>query len=88
MSKKRVPSLRHYEIHNFTASLVTNNVGVEPYQQPFDDKTLNHPTPNCDDSAQLDIVVDSGEEDLRILTLMYRYLIIWHPLIAKIQSET
>ena len=33
-------------------------------------------------------LVDSGNKDLRSLTLMCRYLIVWHPLKAKISSET
>ena len=58
--EREFSSLRHNKICSITASLlteVTNDVGVEPYPQPFDDKTLNHVTFDCDDNAQIDMVV-------------------------------
>ena len=53
------PSIRHYEIRDFTASLLSKvccDVGVEPALQPLDHEPLWHATANREDGAHLDIV--------------------------------
>ncbi len=54
------PTIRHNEIRDITASLVTevcHNVATEPSLQPLSGEILNHRTANKEDGARLDIRV-------------------------------
>ena len=56
------PSIRHNELHDITAELMTevcHNVGTEPTLQPITDERLVHRTANREDGARLDVVVDN-----------------------------
>ena len=56
------PSIRHNEIRDFTAHLMTevcHNVAVEPHLQPLTGETLQGASSNTQDGARLDIAVDS-----------------------------
>ena len=55
------PSLRHTEVHDLTANLlseVCNNVVIEPHLQPLSSETLQYKTANRDDNARLDIAAN------------------------------
>ena len=57
-----LPSIRHNEIRNITADLlseVCHCVGLEPTLQPVTDERLTHRTANSEDGARLDIVAES-----------------------------
>ena len=57
-AKGRFPSIRHNEICNLTATLLTEvcyDVSIEPGLQPVTNETLTGATANCQDGAQLDI---------------------------------
>ena len=57
-SKGRFPSIRHNEVRDLTAELLTevcHDVEVEPHLQPLDDKTFKYKTANVEDGASLDI---------------------------------
>ena len=57
-AKGRFPSIRHNEIRNLTATLLTevcHDVSIEPGLQPVTNETLTGATANCQDSARLDI---------------------------------
>ena len=52
------PSIRHNEIRDITASLITevcHDVSVEPHLQPARRDQLNGATANCQDGARLDV---------------------------------
>ena len=56
------PSIRHNEICNITADLlseVCHSVGTEPNLQPVTEEQLTHRTANREDGARLDIVAES-----------------------------
>ena len=56
------PSIRHNEIRNITADLlseVCHSVGTEPNLQPVTEEQLTHRTANREDGARLDIVAES-----------------------------
>ena len=55
------PSIRHNEIRDITAHLLTkvcHGVGTEPHLQPVTDERLFHRTANREDGARLDIVAE------------------------------
>ena len=55
------PSIRHNELRNITADLlseVCHNVGTEPPLQPITDEHLIHRTANREDGARLDVAAD------------------------------
>ena len=55
------PSIRHNELRDLTAQLLTetcHSVGTEPPLQPLGDEQLRHRTANRDDGARLDIVAE------------------------------
>ena len=55
------PSLRHNEIRDLTANLLTkicSDVCVEPQLQPLSGESLNNRTANTDDHAHLDIAAN------------------------------
>ncbi len=54
------PSIRHNEIRDITASLLTevcHNVSIEPHLQPMTGESLSHRTANIEDQSRLDIAV-------------------------------
>ena len=56
------PSIRHNEIRDITADLlseVCHNVGAEPCLQPVTGEQMRHRTANKEDDARLDVVADS-----------------------------
>ena len=56
------PSIRHNEIRNITADLLSeicHSVGTEPNLQPVTEEQLTHRTANREDGARLDIVAES-----------------------------
>jgi len=56
--KSGFPTIRHNEIRDFTASLLTeicHEVQVEPTLQPLSRESFNHATLNKEDGARLDI---------------------------------
>ena len=60
-AKGGFPSIRHNEIRDITASLLTevcNNVSIEPELQPLSSETFNLASANTDDGARLDIGAD------------------------------
>ena len=55
---RKGPSLRHNEIRDLTANLLTevcSNVCVEPELQPLSGESLKNRTANTEDHARLDI---------------------------------
>ena len=61
-SRGGFPSIRHNEIRDITADLlseVCHNVGTEPCLQPVTGEQLRHRTANREDGARLDIVAES-----------------------------
>jgi len=50
------PSIRYNEIRDLTASLLSEDVGVEPALQPVEDEPLKFATANEEDGARLDVV--------------------------------
>jgi len=53
-----LPSIRHNDIRELTAKLLTDvcpNVAVEPDLQPLTGETLSHRTSNNEDGARLDV---------------------------------
>ena len=59
--KGRFPSLRHNEVRDLTANLlseVCNNVVTEPHLQPLSGETLQYKTANRDDNTRLDIAAN------------------------------
>ena len=55
------PTLRHNEVRDFTASLLSNvchNVTVEPHLQPVEGEVFLHKTAITDDNARLDIAAN------------------------------
>ena len=55
------PSIRHNEIRDITAHLLTkvcHGVGTEPHLQPVTDERLFHRTANREDGARLNIVTE------------------------------
>ena len=57
-AKGGFPSIRHNEIRNLTATLLTevcHDVSIEPGLQPVTNETLTGATANCQDGARLDI---------------------------------
>lgn len=55
------PTIRHNEIRDFTANLLTeicSNVCVEPELQPLSGESLTNKTANTDDNARLDIAAN------------------------------
>ena len=60
-SKGGFPSLRHNEVCDLTANLlseVCNNVVIEPHLQPLSGETLQYKTANRDDNTRLDIAAN------------------------------
>ena len=60
-AKGGLPSIRHNEIRDITATLLTevcHNVSVEPDLQPITNETMHFSTANTDDGARLDIAAD------------------------------
>lgn len=60
-AKGGFPSLRHNEIRDLTATLLTevcNNVCIEPELQPVTDEVLTGATTNSQDGARLDIAAN------------------------------
>ena len=58
----RFPSIRHNEIRDITADLlseVCHNVGTEPGLQPITDEQMTYRTANREDGARLDVVAQS-----------------------------
>ena len=58
MSHGRFPTIRHNEIRDLTASLLTevcSNVAIEPYLQPLSGETFRLASTNTDDGARLDV---------------------------------
>ena len=58
-SRGGFPFIRHNEIRNITADLlsgVCHSVGTEPNLQPVTEEQFEHRTANLEDGAQLDIV--------------------------------
>ena len=56
------PSIRHNELHDITAELmseVCHNVGIKPSLQPVTDEHLVHRTANRKDGARLDVAAES-----------------------------
>ena len=56
------PSIRHNEIRNLTAKVLTetcHNVGIEPPLQPISDEYFRHKTANSENGAWLDIAADN-----------------------------
>ena len=54
------PSIRHNEIRDITASLLTkvcHSVSIEPHLQPIRGESLSHRTANTEDQSRLDIAV-------------------------------
>ena len=54
------PSIRHNEIRDITASLLTevcHSVSIEPHLQPMRGESLSHRTANTEDQSRLDIAV-------------------------------
>ena len=54
------PSIRHNEIRDVTASLlseVCHDVAVEPHLQPLEGETFSHATANSQEGARLDVAV-------------------------------
>lgn len=52
------PTIRHNEIHDITASLLTevcNNVATEPPLQPLSGESMTARSANTDDGARVDI---------------------------------
>ena len=79
--KGRFPSLKHNEVRDLTANLlseVCNNVVIEPHLQPLSGETLQYKTANRDDNARLDIAANGfwggrferSYFNVRILTLV------------------
>ena len=61
-SRGGFPSIRHNEIRDITADLlseVCHNVGTEPCLQPVTGEQLRHRTANREDGARLDVVAES-----------------------------
>ena len=61
-AKGGFPSIRHNEIRNLTAALLTevcNDVSIEPGLQPVPSDTLTGATANHQDGARLDIAANS-----------------------------
>ena len=55
------PSIRHNEIRDLTAELlseVCHSVSVEPHLQPLSSETLRCASANVEDGARLDIVAN------------------------------
>jgi len=62
LSCPRFPSIRHNEIHDITADLlseVCHGVGIKPSMQPVDGERLTHSSANREDGARLDVVAES-----------------------------
>ena len=60
-SRGGFPSVRHNEVRDITADLLTevcNGVGKEPTLQPVTEEQLTHRMANCEDGARLDIVAE------------------------------
>ena len=60
-SKGGFPSIRHNEIRDLTANLLTevcNDVCIEPDLQPIDGEVLTGSSPNTQDGARLDIAAN------------------------------
>ena len=52
------PSIRHNEVRDITASLLTevcHSVSIEPHLQPITGESMSHRTANTDDQSRLDI---------------------------------
>jgi len=75
------PSIRHNEVHDSTASLLSEvccDVGVEPALQLLDHEPLHYATANKEDGAHLDVVARDfwGQNrqraffDVRVLPLL------------------
>ena len=61
-SRGGFPSIRHNEIRNITANLlseVCHGIGIEPSLQPVTGEQFEHRTANREDGARLDIVAQS-----------------------------
>ena len=61
-SRGGFPSIRHNEIRDLTADLlseVCHNLGTEPQLQPVTGEQLTHRTANQEDGARLDVVAES-----------------------------
>ena len=61
-SRGGFPSIRHNEIRDLTADLlseVCHNVSTEPQLQPMTGEQLTHRTDNREDGARLDVVAKS-----------------------------
>ena len=55
------PTIRHNEIRDFTAHLMTevcHNVAIEPHLQPLSGETLQEASSNVQDGARLDVAAD------------------------------
>ena len=60
-AKGGYPSIRHNEIRDFTAHLMTevcHNVAVEPHLQPLTGESLHGLSSNTEDGARLDVAAD------------------------------
>ena len=58
----RFPSIRHNEIRDLTAKVLTetcHNVGIEPPLQSINDEHFRHKTANSENGARLDIAADN-----------------------------
>ena len=61
MPKRQIPSLRHNEIRDLTANLlseVCNEVTIEPHLQPLSGEQLSGATANSQDGARLDVATN------------------------------
>ena len=55
------PSIRHNELRDITAELLTevcHSVGVEPTLQPLTGEQLSYRSANVEDGARLDVVAE------------------------------
>ncbi len=61
-SRGRFPTIRHSEIRNITANLMSEvcpDVGIKPTLQPVTEEQFQLKTTNCKDDARLDVVAQS-----------------------------